>query len=201
MRIISRQLTALSAIAAGIVALASTAHAQNAPYQYPVGSANSCGAQGTTATQLGGYSSTIPYQGQGTFQTISNSEDDSQPASTTMMAVAFEGTGQDPELGEVTWRLVPSTTVLSTITANQVSSPLPATGRLSFYAEVRVSSQPEAIYRSENPVVMVNRNITEWPHRRARYNQESTVILRNINNPAQVMMAPAMTAVVTASAQ
>jgi hypothetical protein len=197
MHIIMSSRKILSALFATSVSMimvsASTLFAQ-APYQYDVGSVNSCNASGTSTINSGELSADVPYTGVGTFETRSNSEN---PTSTTLKVVSFYGSGTDPVLGKVIWELAPSEGLESTITANQADAALPATGRLVFNAQITVDSDPEALYVSDTPVIMVG-TISEWPHNNAQYSQEGVVTFTNVNDPSQTMSVPAMTGTMNA---
>ncbi len=174
-------LFATSATGIAMIVLAAQAFAPTAPYYAPVGTIRTCTVAGTAG--IGGIS--VSYTALGSFQTLSNSEQ--LPASTTLNASGFTGSGQSPQLGEVRLSLVPTSSTLSTITANQASSSLPATGTLRFNVDLTISSQPNALYRSDAPVEMVNPNITAWPHRDARYTQTRPVTLTNIYDRSQTI--------------
>jgi len=180
---ISKRIGLFAATTAGIamIVLAAQAFAPTAPYYAPVGTIRTCNVSGTAG--IGGLR--VTYTALGSFQTLSNSA--TLPASTTLNASGFTGSGQSPQLGEVRLSLVPTSSTLSTITANQSSSSLPATGTLRFNVDLTISSQPNAIYRSNSPVEMVNSNITAWPHRDAVYGQAGTVTLTNINDRTQTI--------------
>ncbi len=182
------------AFAAIIITLSNLFAQVSGNYQSEVGSSGSCKEAGMSTAEIDGNSYDVAYESHATFETVSNSDD---PTSTTLKAVAFTATGEHPELGTVSWTLYPST-VQSTITANQAESDFPATSRLFFYAEITVSSQPGAVYRSDEALEMVNHNLTEWPHNNAEYSQEKAVSFTNINDPTQTLSITGMTGRVSA---
>lgn len=152
-----------------------------APYQYQPATISVCSTGGVILASSQGATLQIPFQGNVTFETLSNSNN---PISTTLHATAFEGSGQNPELGNVTLRLS-SQEQLSTITTNVPGKAFPATSRLTFDGFFTFSSRPDAAY--SGTLTVSNTNITTWPHKDTKYAQEGVARFTNINNPDDVI--------------
>ena len=181
MRFIKGRKWLLATIAAlGITTIATAAHMMMAlaPYQYQPATINYCGTSGTIlAISRNGITAQVPFQGTVAFQTVSNSDN---PISTVLRATGFDGTGYNPEIGNVTLRLA-SQEALSSITTNVPGKPFPATSRLTFNGLFTLSSNPTAAYTGV--LTVSNTNITTWPHRDTRYAQEGVARFTNTRNP------------------
>jgi len=81
-----------------------------------------------------------------------------------MSLSSFDGTGNDPVLGTIHWRNdathAPSDS-WSTLTGAQGGSQFPARGVISIYIEAEIDGV-EGIYRSNDPVVLENNNVTSF---------------------------------------
>ncbi|MEP7220131.1 MAG: hypothetical protein ABI876_14505 [Bacteroidota bacterium] len=175
----------LASIAVGFALTLNTALAQ---YQdIAAGARGSCGAKGSSTlsgTLFGDAGINVPLDGTATFEWVSTQNDPAAPASATLRAVDLKGSGESSDFGTIEFELdatrdAPS----STITANEASAPLPATGSLSFYLTARVQG---IIYESIQPVTLTA-TLSAWPHNEADYNTTEPVDFQDRDQPGVVV--------------
>lgn len=157
-----RAFTAIAGVAAGILGLLTYAYAYEFQQNYTTPEDEMCFCDAAALVNFDNGGST---ESHGTMQMHieSNSTDADQVPFQTLSAVNFRSSGHHPDLGEVTWSLLPRADVpISRIQANQADALFPATCDIYFYIEARFSNMEGAIFRSATPVHMRSENLMSF---------------------------------------
>ncbi|MEP7217866.1 MAG: hypothetical protein ABI876_03065 [Bacteroidota bacterium] len=106
-------------------------------------------------------------------------------ASATEKIVSLTATGNSKEFGTVITTLDTSREASPTIiTANQKNADFPATGQINFNVNIRLASQPGAVYRNREEIRIEDRNLKTFrPHVGASYRLLKPVEFVDISKP------------------
>lgn len=171
-------------IAAYALAIAFT----GAPYAQPAGTVIVCDAvvRGNVSGDING--SFDGLAGPATFEHTSSTQAAALIQSTELKLITFYHVFETPEWGEICVKGDVSRPLTSSVTAQQAGQWFPARSTRHFHANLTISSIPGVAYRTIDPVLFVDNNVTQWPQTGALYIQVGSATFERSDRPGVVAL-------------
>lgn len=165
-------------LSAAMVASVTTVWAFNAQnFDAPVGDCDWYGQLALTSFRSDlPFSGSLASVGNATFRETNVVRRAGAPAYVERSFQGVEGKGRDPEVGEFVWSVdeerqqdAEAAGLVTTVRAHQADVDLPASADIRFFAKVRISSQPDRIYKSVQQVRFVSDYIRTYPFEKEEF--------------------------------